>query len=58
MLNLLDDLATYQAVAGSIRYVLVDEYQDINFVQEQLLLRLTETTRNLCVVGDKDQSLY
>lgn len=42
----------------SIRYVLVDEYQDANFVQEQLLLKLTEQTGNLCVVGDEDQSLY
>jgi DNA helicase-2/ATP-dependent DNA helicase PcrA len=41
-----------------IRYVLVDEYQDTNYVQEQLLLKLTERTRNLCVVGDEDQSLY
>ena len=41
-----------------IRYVLVDEYQDTNYVQEQLLLKLTEQTGNLCVVGDEDQSLY
>jgi DNA helicase-2/ATP-dependent DNA helicase PcrA len=38
--------------------VLVDEYQDTNYVQEQLLLRLTEKSDNLCVVGDEDQSLY
>ena len=38
--------------------MLVDEYQDTNYVQEQLLLKLTEKTRNLCVVGDEDQSLY
>ena len=37
---------------------MVDEYQDTNFIQEQLLLKLTEATRNLCVVGDEDQSLY
>jgi DNA helicase-2/ATP-dependent DNA helicase PcrA len=36
----------------------VDEYQDTNYVQEQLLLKLTERTSNLCVVGDEDQSLY
>jgi len=46
------------ALASQIRYVLVDEYQDTNYVQEQLLLKLTEQTGNLCVVGDEDQSLY
>jgi DNA helicase II / ATP-dependent DNA helicase PcrA len=46
------------ALESEIRYVLVDEYQDTNYVQEQLLLKLTEQTGNLCVVGDEDQSLY
>jgi DNA helicase-2/ATP-dependent DNA helicase PcrA len=45
-------------IAAEIRYMLVDEYQDTNYVQEQLLLKLTEPTGNLCVVGDEDQSLY
>ena len=47
-----------RAIAGSIRYILVDEYQDTNYVQEQVLLKLTEQSLNLCVVGDEDQSLY
>lgn len=47
-----------RALTNEIRYVLVDEYQDTNYVQEQLLLKLTEHTGNLCVVGDEDQSLY
>ena len=46
------------ALVDNIGYVLVDEYQDTNYVQEQLLLKLTEKTGNLCVVGDEDQSLY
>jgi DNA helicase-2/ATP-dependent DNA helicase PcrA len=46
------------ALAKEIRYVMVDEYQDTNYVQEQLLLKLTGPTGNLCVVGDEDQSLY
>jgi DNA helicase-2/ATP-dependent DNA helicase PcrA len=45
-------------IASELRYMLVDEYQDTNYVQEQLLLKLTEQTGNLCVVGDEDQSLY
>src|SRR5262249_17772477 len=32
--------------------------QDTNYIQELILLKLTETSRNLCVVGDEDQSLY
>lgn len=58
VLDLLEDPETGDTVARSIKYVLVDEYQDTNYVQEQLLLELTRTTRNLCVVGDEDQSLY
>ena len=56
--DLLDDPETAAAVTHDLRYVLVDEYQDTNTIQEQLLLKLTEGTRNLCVVGDEDQSLY
>lgn len=56
--DLLADPDTADAVTRDIRYVLVDEYQDTNYIQEQLLLKLTEKTRNLCVVGDEDQSLY
>lgn len=56
--DLLGDPGTADAVTRDLRYVLVDEYQDTNYIQEQLLLKLTERSRNLCVVGDEDQSLY
>ena len=56
--DLLVDSTTADTVSRGLRYVLVDEYQDTNYIQEQLLLKLTERSRNLCVVGDEDQSLY
>src|SRR5947209_5115288 len=40
------------------RYVFVDEYQDTNFIQEQIILKLAAANNNLCVVGDEDQALY
>lgn len=45
----------YQA---KYKYVLVDEYQDTNRAQFEMILLLSEGHRNLCVVGDEDQSIY
>jgi len=56
--GLLEDEKQRKALRSDIRYVLVDEYQDTNMVQEQLLLKLSAHSGNLCVVGDEDQSLY
>ncbi|MCB1256728.1 MAG: UvrD-helicase domain-containing protein, partial [Microthrixaceae bacterium] len=39
-------------------HVLVDEYQDTNVVQNDLVMLLAEKHRNVCVVGDTDQSIY
>src|SRR5476651_66690 len=47
-----------EACRAKYRYVMVDEYQDTNAAQFQLVHSLTSEHRNLCVVGDDDQSIY
>ena len=42
----------------NFKYILVDEYQDTNFIQSKWLNLLSEKTKNLCCVGDDDQSIY
>ncbi len=42
----------------NFRYILVDEYQDTNFIQSKWLKLLSEKNKNICCVGDDDQSIY
>ena len=42
----------------NFKYILVDEYQDTNFIQSRFLNILAEKNRNICCVGDDDQSIY
>ena len=55
---LLDDDAVRQEEAGRYDHVLVDEYQDTNGSQYRIIRSLAGQHRNLCVVGDDDQSIY
>jgi len=56
--DLLSNKDLYPKIKQNIRYIMIDEYQDTNYIQEQILLTLANPENNIAVVGDEDQSLY
>ena len=42
----------------NFKYILVDEYQDTNLIQSKWLNLLSKENKNICCVGDDDQSIY
>lgn len=47
-----------ESLQNRINYIMVDEYQDTNTVQEKIIFSILNDNKNICVVGDDDQSLY
>ena len=47
-----------QIYSKNFKYILVDEYQDTNYIQSRWLQLLSENNKNICCVGDDDQSIY
>ena len=56
--DLLQNKSTREKIASTIKYMLIDEYQDTNYIQEQIALTLVKPHNNITVVGDEDQALY
>ncbi len=57
--KILDDFPKLaEEMSQKYQYIMVDEYQDTNELQLMLLKKLCTTHKNLCVVGDDDQSIY
>ena len=45
-------------IQAKVKFFMIDEYQDTNYIQERILLKLASLKNNICVVGDDDQGLY
>ena len=52
------DQGINEMYSKNFKYILVDEYQDTNFIQSKWLKLITKTHDNICCVGDDDQSIY
>ena len=53
-----DNAEILDELRSKVTHIMVDEYQDTNFIQEQLVFLLAGDRKNICVVGDDDQGLY
>ena len=58
--QLLDERSVAQLIARNIRYVLVDEYQDTNYIQDEIIYKIVKQNpeHNVMAVGDDAQSIY
>ena len=54
----MDNPPILEMLRSKITHIMVDEYQDTNFIQEQIVFLLAGNQKNICVVGDDDQGLY
>ncbi|ACZ01430.1 ATP-dependent helicase [Streptobacillus moniliformis] len=55
---LLDDEYVLDKIQNRYIYILIDEYQDTNEIQYQIVKKIAKKYKNICVVGDEDQSIY
>lgn len=55
---LMDHPEVRQELQAQINYIMIDEYQDTNSIQEKIVFALLNENKNICVVGDDDQGLY
>lgn len=56
--DLRENEATKNRISSSLKYLIVDEYQDVNYIQESIIKELSSLGVKLCVVGDDDQTIY
>ncbi len=57
-IDILSNIEVAENYRDTFRYIMVDEYQDINPAQYKLLTLLSHTKGNLCAIGDSDQAIY
>ena len=55
---MVDNKNILQELQDKLKYIMIDEYQDTNYIQEQIVFLLAGEKQNICVVGDDDQGLY
>ncbi|KXA16502.1 putative ATP-dependent DNA helicase PcrA [Fusobacterium equinum] len=56
--NLLEIPEILEKIQTKYQYIMVDEYQDTNNIQYQIVNKIAQKHRNICVVGDENQSIY